>query len=293
MSDSVRITGDLTIHGPAVRVTATLTVTSSGGEQQLLAADLAYDPVTGQLVYSPATGHLALDCTGGYAAYKLTPCIEAGTGCEFCPDTPPKYFAVQFVGVQGCCVSVTKYRDLSGWVLLTQVGDDACRWRGAVEIVSDTYEGAGCTGAVVSTGSTPVDVELTRVSATSWTLWVPITGGFIGSLTVASDSACMLAASMSIPNSRTACGFDGTVDVTFINGAGEVYAGDRITAGVRCPGGAVIYTDTDLAASVGKSVLLDDGVCYSVAVNMDEEVSMGGVTVVESYDTCALCCADT
>ena len=155
MSDSVRITGDLTIHGPAVRVTATLTVTSSGGEQQLLAADLAYDPVTGQLVYSPATGQLALNCMGGepdapcscddatgiVACYQIAGYDSADPGATFdpcaeCDNSAATAWEGKFQQVGSACqwqatpspASIGgKYLETSETVI-TLITNSPCQW---------------------------------------------------------------------------------------------------------------------------------------------------------------------
>jgi len=53
-----------------------------------------------------------------------------------------------------------------------------------------------------------------------------------------------------------------------------------------CPGGDVIYTDTDLSADVGGVVQLDDGVWYEVSEYTGDHDSDGPVTVVDRGDSC-------
>jgi len=265
-----------------------------------MSGELAYAPASGSLVYSPATGELALNC-GGNAAYKLTPCIEAGSDCGYCPASTPKWFSAHFVDLLGCCITVTRgnirFRDVADvWVLLEQDGANACLWVGSVDLTVDQYSTSACTGDPIGTYVVTCPVKLTRTSTTHYTLYITDNddgiNAFIGSLDVAEETDCT--DSLTFPDSQTTC--YPPFQVGFYGGSGTVYAGDRITAAVRCPGGAAIYTDTDLAAYVGKSITIAEDatpICYAVTANTDPEVSDGAVTVVDSYDTCALCCADT
>ena len=74
-------------------------------------------------------------------------------------------------------------------------------------------------------------------------------------------------------------------------GTAALWAGDIEGEG-RCPGGASIYTNTDLSAYVGKIVEIGN-VCYAVYENPDPNPSDGAVNVTNSYDYCEDCCNDT
>jgi len=79
-----------------------------------------------------------------------------------------------------------------------------------------------------------------------------------------------------------------------VRGSVMAFPGDSLTPDNPCPGGAPIYTSTDLSAYVGRVVHIaeDPDVCYQVAENTDEVEPDTEVTVTKVCDTCVDCCSE-
>lgn len=267
-----------------------------------MAGELAYDPVTGQLVYSPATGQLALNCEVPVVYYKLTPCLKiSGNNCTYCTGSTPYKVTIIVSGItvnDGCCDNgdnssqkISSYSDPNGTFVLTQNGGDNCQWdytdtdKDAVRNIF-FYNGS-CSGSPdYQENYTEYRYILTRTTAFEWRLYIrpfdPITPEqlelFYGESSV--DYDCTNTSSIS--NNQTSsdpCDEDG------YGGTVQIIPGDNDT----CPGGAAIYTDTDLSAHVGKIIKVTaDGVCY--AVTQDGDHSDGAIGAHTEYDDCDTCC---
>lgn len=283
-----------------------------------MAGELGYNPATGQLVYSPATGQLALDCD--WARYKLIPCIVEGSDCNRCIDgITPLEVSVTFHDIVWCtgCIENRDYDTkwtspppvFSGPYVLQQTS--SCTWgawiNGTAAYVN--YPEDNCTGTPGATQYiTKFYLEVKRwvadyvprisvnMDGYQTGLWGPEydRSVFVGWLDVSSLDDC--------PEDRTVPdGSDCTYqsDWTYTPGheAGAyavVVAGDTEDPNPRCPGGDPYYTNTDLAADVGNIIEIseDEGICYKVTVNTDNESADGTATKIHCWTTCEKCCND-
>jgi len=276
---------------------------------------LAKSTTSGRLLKHPTSGHLILNTP---AAYKLTPCVELVADCICCTaNTTPKYWTVYPADIEidtGCrsgtgCSRNCSYLNLEAAYVVEHV--DGCTW--------ELWDTSPDTDLV----SYPATTDCTGTSYNAPRLWVRFRCYQVDEEAPAGPYYYALAIKIytydgetqkddfGIYAELTADQFDDAIDCTAYththdndstawnytwigkNGSAIVVPGDRITPGVRCPGGNPIYTDTDLSAAVGKVVELDDGVCYKVENNPDCIANQGAVTVVQTCDDCPDCCADT
>jgi len=232
------------------------------------------------------------------ADYKLIPCYEVNTECTWprCPAGTPLFLTVTFSNVSICTecqgASETSWKAsgvLNDSYVLEWAGqwDNECWWIAPEKpgpIVTRYGDETDCTGD--STSSETVDIAVRRKDADVSEVWAssndPEAALFEGSYTDACDEVGHAT------NIYDEC----TINAFGIGGTATIVPGDVEDQNSRCPGGDPIYTDTDLSSCVGKVVELDDGVCYTVEANEDEDVSQGDVTVVDAFANCSDACDD-
>ncbi len=263
----------------------------------------------------PGIFHQAGCCCA--ADWKLTPCLEpAPSACLHCSVTP-EYYTVTFAGITICnkcywvdSIPVNRYfkvispSSFSGtFVLPNRHLDIFCSWQQTTTgtfIAWEFYGGINCTGGIISSGSSEVFATAQkgpdgiRVFLTIETA-IPGGGGTTVTMNIyrgtesGAGNDCL--SDRTINNDFSACATGGP-NPNFAgghSGTAIVVAGD-VGGGGACPGGAVIYTNTDLASFEDDAVTLDDGVCYLVEANDTNNGTDGDVTVVNHCDNCADCC---
>jgi len=267
---------------------------------------LTKDSATGHLLKT-LDGHLAVGCYN--AAYKLTPCIEYMSGdCYFCyPDgITPRFLTVTFadIEVDGCLdkplVSTSRLPvgDPNQTFVLENQGIDPCVWW-YVEESSPTwyvnrYGNTVCSGDPYTVADR-FGVFVRKDTATRWLV------GMCASLQNLTEEFCWFSDSTGIVGPPYDCATPFTRDNPTVawswqnvgkNGTATIIPG--LAPGNPCPGGAPLYTDTDLSAYVGKVIHIeeDPDVCYQVAVNEDAEPPDTAVTVTKVCDDCADCCSE-
>ena len=252
-------------------------------------------------------------CPSVATIYKLTPCVEAGPTCSGCTQTPPKFYTLEFTGIGANtdCIPDVDIGDLfsrkivsSGTLNPTVVCEftgetvtGTCRWNGTFGTPSgwvnysysperdctgpkSTNTGISVTVQIVIFFEVPFDsVRLAYFYDTDGLTRVEI----FKSDSVVPSNACVTTYSASNGTDQ---------DPLFYSGGSCLATPGDIFGSSRCPGGAAIFTDTNLSANVGGVVELNDGVCYQVSEDTEDNVSDGGVTVVQSCNNCPNCCDD-
>lgn len=245
------------------------------------------------------------------AKYKLTPCFPLGSlACGKCDaNTTPEHMTAILSGITWCVGCQTdgahSYKwttpppDINSTYLLTQVGGSACEWEywfaasGTIEIYTDV----AC--AVLDQTISFVKIRVSAFFDAGGWLWVNVAGydalnveQFLMFLSadVAPNADCRLIDSaITDVNNCTTNMLDNHGHAA--GATARVLGGDQ-TVGSRCPGGTPYYTNTELAGYVGKTVEIseDPGLCYTVSLNADAELSDGNATVTNCWSTCKKCC---
>ena len=297
-----------------------------------------YDNTTGKPMYSPATGKPSIGC--GTSLYKLTPCVQVDAVYGCCGVTMPKWYTVTVAGMtSGGCMAfdpatgarsadlgpsgvgpfaiqkgtAVDFRctwfssaaplDISSTVTIRRWLDGVCgsEYTDASFPMACNYAKADFTFRCDGGGYVTPQVNLTVFTAndgsgSSWPIirYMPL------------ESKLFTAATEWIEY-VPAAGPGDSIPSALVGATVSIVPGDQVTPGVRCPGGAPIYSDTaGLSVYVGKSIVLADGsdwVCYNVTTveslpegeeAVDVDIShLTGATADGSYATCATCCADT
>jgi len=257
------------------------------------------------------------------AIYELTPCVEKGGACTDCDNGTPKFWTLIVSGMDQilnvCCDYTTGHTTykitgdfgINDTYLLEQEAGfgNECHWDSlpvkTVYDVGSWWENGSCSGEPDVS-----DIEIghwaeLRKLGTNLILEVNLQPGCrfpcllsatrMAFYDIEVTDFCHLPVAMTNQNDQPVkCGqyeispgFWATGWAT--GGSAILIPGDQVTPNARCPGGNPIYTDTDLSLYVGRTVLLNDGICYDVAVAGD--TSDGPVTVSNDYDDCDACCA--
>jgi hypothetical protein len=231
-------------------------------------------------LYKTSTGHLAKGCP---VIYSLTPCALGGDAtCSYCTD-PTEYMVFKFTGLSVCSGTDQAFADaMNGKCFIAQKTTSGFASCDYLLAISSYLTGTHTLGGVSRTGPFQLNGSLILFeTGGAWldvgTQYGPPFFDFAGHF-MDDGGVCNYTSPYTIPNEATcALGYGmygGSVTVYHLNW----YAS-------RMPGGATIYTKTNLLAYVGKVVELNDGVCYQVGDGTGH-ASDGAVTVVGSADNC-------
>jgi len=214
------------------------------------------------------------------AAYMLTPCVGSTCGCASTggfDDSQP--MTVSPSGITTCGAVCTFPNISDECQNFTNIAS-VCTWE-------NDNDAELCDPSADASGTYTVFV-LVSAGDTVMTVWIKSGANriFEGSKTLTAGECAAGTAVVSNDLALVDCdplrirAYGGTCTVTWT------------PLEPRCPGGSVIYTDTDLSGCVGKVIELNDNVCYEVAVNETSNPTDGEIIAVDSFDDCSDACDD-
>jgi hypothetical protein len=231
-----------------------------------------------KVLFTPAD-KVAMDpacCCGGL--YQLTPCTcdPCGTCCHMDQDT------AMVAAAGGCDVGC----DTAGGSYVptaTSSTETTCSWH---------YDGplVGLPG-----GRWGMIITYNR-STGVWSVLIACPPGGAYFMYESAVTGIYCGDDGKLAGSFTVAGISGLLsDCTGCSASVNLGGGSADDCNDRCPGGAPLYTATNLAAYVGKTIEIaeDPDICYTVSEYIGTPDTLIAVTPSMVFDNCDDCCGDT